>query len=106
MTTSQGEPTLLRCDSMLHPAEQVEHILIAEIDVGEIHGQVPHSGVQHHAELGPQSLGAVVIEVTLQGYAGVAGATPPNGDRLLDGVFHVCSLGTTRVGVPPGSGAA
>jgi hypothetical protein len=45
MTSGEHEPTLLRARSTLRPAEQVEHVLIAKVDVGEIYGQVPGSGV-------------------------------------------------------------
>ncbi|HEX2264071.1 MAG TPA: hypothetical protein VHH52_10000, partial [Pseudonocardiaceae bacterium] len=83
MATGQREPTLLRGCSTRRPVEDVEHQSIAAGEVGEIHGQIASSAVQDRAELCPESLAAVVIEVTLQGYVGVPGATPCNGDRLL-----------------------
>jgi hypothetical protein len=81
--TGQRKPTLLRECSTRRPAEHVKHMLIAVVDVGEIHGQIPGTGVQDRAELGAESLRGVVIKVTLHGHAGVPGATPHNGDRLL-----------------------
>lgn len=83
MATSQREPTLLRGCSTRRPVEDVEHKFIATGEAGEIHGQIAGSAVQDRAELRPESLAAVVIGVTLQGYVGVPGATPHNGDRLL-----------------------
>ncbi|MDQ2881756.1 MAG: hypothetical protein M3Y48_11170 [Actinomycetota bacterium] len=49
VNTGQRHPTLLRGCSTRRPAEHIEHILIAAGDVGEIHGQVVGSGVQHRA---------------------------------------------------------
>lgn len=83
MATGQREPTLLRGCSTCRPVEDVEHKFIAAGEAGEIHGQIECPGVQDRAELRPESLAAVVIGVTSQGYVGVPGATPRNGDRLL-----------------------
>jgi hypothetical protein len=63
-------------------------MLIAVDDVGEIHGQIPDTGIQDRAQLRPQSLHGVVIKMTLQVHAGVPATTPHNGDRLLSRVFH------------------
>lgn len=46
----QREPTLLRGCSTRRPAKRVEHILIAAVGVGEIHGQVPGSGIEDRVE--------------------------------------------------------
>src|SRR5437764_11340827 len=80
-------------------------MLIAVVDVGEIHGEIPGTGVQDRAELRAESLRGVMIKATLQVHAGVPGATPHNGDRLLSRVLHG-SPSAPIVGVPPGSGAA
>ena len=76
----QREPTLLFRCSTHRPVKRLEHTLIAAIDVGEINGQIPGSGIKDRAEFSSKSLPSVVIEMTPQDHAGIPGATP-HGDN-------------------------
>lgn len=62
--TSQREPTLLRRGTTRRPAERLQHTVIAAIDTGEIHGQIPGSGLEDCAKFGSESLRSMVIETT------------------------------------------
>jgi hypothetical protein len=100
MTTGQRQPALLRARPARRPAQHLEHRLLAAIallaaaDPGHVHGHKAGSGVQHHTEVSPQTLGSVVIEVTPHDHAGVFATTAPNGDGLLGRVIHGSPLGT------------
>ena len=83
VAAGQCEPTLLRACSIRRPIKDVEHDFIAAEETGEVHGQESGSVVQDRAELRPELLGGVPIELTSQGHAGVLGATPRNCDRLV-----------------------
>ena len=82
-TTAQRKPTLLRGCSRRRPAQHIKQILIAIVNIGEIHGQIPGTGVQDRAELCPELLHGVMIKATVQAHASVPGATPHNGDSQL-----------------------
>ena len=79
VNTSQRKPTLLRRGTTRCPAQHLEHTVIAAIDIGEIHGQVPGSGLEHCAKFGSESLRTVVIEMPLQNHAGIPGRHPARG---------------------------
>lgn len=88
VNTSQRKPTLLRRGTTRRPAQRLEHTVIAAIDIGEIHGQIPGSGLEHCAKFGSESLRSVVIEMTPQNHAGIPAATPHGDNCQPSRILH------------------
>jgi hypothetical protein len=103
VNTSQRQPTMLRRCTTRRPAQCLKHALIAAIDIGEIHGQVPGSAIEDRAKFSSESLRSVVIEVTPQDHAGIPGTTPHGDNCQLSRIFHrgVLDTGASSSGDRP-----
>ena len=105
LNTSQRQPPALRRCPTRCPAQRLKHALIAAMDIGEIHGQVPGSAIEDRAKFSSQSLRSVVIEMprkTTRAYW----APPRTVTIASSGQCSTVLPVDTHWSVPPGSGAA